>query len=121
MAKIDTEIRPQSVEISFGTLFSVREFGKETKRVDVVVDVGEDDYFIAGQTHKRSGKFAFSIPGTAGNDNFGRKVGKLSVDEVMEAARLGATAQGYELDEHQVEYLKNASRKPARVLILNRS
>jgi len=36
----------QSVKISLGTLFTVRVSGKETERVDVITDIGEEGYFL---------------------------------------------------------------------------
>lgn len=112
--------RPKSVEIAFGTLFTVRRFGVETPRIDCITDVGEDTYFCAGQVQKSTGgKDKLNHVGTGGPENFGTIVGQMSLTEVIEAFREGAR-DGWVFNDSMETILRESALKAPRVLILNR-
>lgn len=66
-------------------LFRVR--GEERERLDVVVDVGSDDYFDAVNIEKRGNGYAvLGLPGTADKENIENLTGeRLSLDELKQA------------------------------------
>lgn len=115
----EEEPNQSSVEISFGTLFTVITHGIETDRVDCIIDVGEDNYFFAGPvTESASGKKKMAHVGTGGPRVFGKIVGQMSLDEVIEAFKEGARNGWVFTDEMEVELRKGAN-KESRILLLN--
>ncbi|GEM_PF-5440410 len=117
---VENENQAETVEISMGTLFTVRSFGKVTKRVDVITDIAESNYFYSAQLQKDSDGVYFGIGGTGGPEVFGRVVGQMSPEEVIEAAKLGARKLGYEYTQGQIDYLLTSAQKGTRSLSLNR-
>lgn len=120
MVERRVERKIQEAEISQGTLFTVREFGKETERVDVIIDIGEDDWFESARIRfTEDRRMMIGIGGTGGPDNFGKVVGQLTAEQILEAARLGTKVlYGYELSDNQVNLYKEAALRGSRKLVL---
>lgn len=119
MVESKKEKEVKQVEISFGTLFKVKQFGKETDRVDVVIDTGEKNYFFAAEVLTNDeGERIWWPSGTAGLDNLGKIIGQMTPEEVIEAKRRGCRRLGYEMSKEEFEILHEYSRKGPRVLIL---
>ncbi|HEX8923591.1 MAG TPA: hypothetical protein VF828_02560 [Patescibacteria group bacterium] len=109
----------ESVEISFGTIFRVKSFGRVTDRTDVIIDVGKDTWFIAVNLAQENEGYTFiGFPGTANPEVFGIPVGRLTPEEVLEAAKKGAIRLGYELGESQINHLRTNSTVSPRQLKL---
>ncbi len=117
---VEAEVQPNSVEISFGTLFTVRSFGKETKRIDCITDIGEDSYFYAGQVLKsKNSRNKIVHTGTGGPEVFGRVVGQMSAEEVIEAFREGAR-DGWVFTDIMEASVRESAQKGSRTLLLDR-
>lgn len=111
------ETKESEVTIGFGTLFEIK---RVPNRVDVVLDVGEEDWFSSAKIiETKEGKKALSMVGTAGPDNIERITGQLSFDEVIAAFGEGTKMRGYELSNEERELLEKYSRKKPRTLKLN--
>ncbi len=107
------------MNISFGTLFEANKkstLGKD--RTDVVVDVGEADYFYIAGTFQKEGQIAFSLQtgvGTAGRENVERITGQLTLDEMIDAANRGSLEKmGRKLDEGEITSLKGLATRGER-------
>ncbi|MEK7565793.1 MAG: hypothetical protein AAB506_01985 [Patescibacteria group bacterium] len=86
------------VEINFGTLFRVLEWEKPTKRIDVITDVCQDDWFEAGNLKFNKKGEAFLSPvgyGTGGPEVFSEIVGRMDPDAVIEAVERGWVEFGH--------------------------
>ncbi len=115
---IKEEPQPEQVEISFGTLFTVKKWGEETDRVDFVIDIGEKNYFFAASLQEdNEGRFWWSC-GTAGPENFGRVVGQLTIEEVIEGKKRGCQKFGYEISDKELEILRESAKKGSRIINL---
>jgi len=100
------------IEISFGTLFKVKNY---PDRTDVVINTGKDDYFEAARLHKtEDGKDTFFWSGTAGPENIEELAGKLTPEQVFEAYKNGAKRVGIELPEEFMQILIKYSQKGPR-------
>jgi len=118
--------KPKSVEISFGTLFSVRELGEEIGKINVIIDVGgqeknlgEEDYFHVGCIGQdEHGNRLIKSYGTDGPESFGEIVGQMSLKEIIEAARRGDQTSGYGFTDEQ--RFRELARKGSRRLLLDR-
>ena len=118
--RTEVEIRPKTVQISFGTIFTVRSFGKETNREDCFIDIGEDNYFYAGQlTKSKRGKPKLVHTATGSPEVFGRLVGLMSTEDVIEAFREGAR-DGWIFTDVMEGYVRQSAQKGSRMLLLNR-
>ena len=116
--RVEAESQPESVQISFGTLFTVLRFGIATERVDCITDIGVDTYFHAGQVSKsKRGKDMIVFTGTGGPEVFGEVVGQMPVEDVVEAFREGARdgGEGVFTDETERRLMESA-RKGVRSL-----
>lgn len=109
-----------SVSISFGTLFTVICDGIETERVDVIVDIGIGDNFLTYQVEQDNEGIFLVGGGTASSKEFGVKFGKLSSNQVVNAAILGAKKSGKSFTPLDIDYFKKAARKGTRTLELKR-
>lgn len=118
--KPNKEQSPIQVPISLGTLFTVWENGNESPKVDIVLDIGEPDGdFESAQIHNEGGKQYFGIGGGRGAEDFGHKVGQLTLSEVIEAAKLGAKKTGISF-EGMEKILMRYAHKGTRILKINR-
>ena len=105
----------RSVTISFGTLFSV--IGTSDKsRVDVVIDIGEGDWFESARIHKTNEGRMFKGVGTVELKAFGQVLGQLTNNEVIEAARLG---WGKHFSKEMQDDLEQLAQKGSREIVLS--
>ncbi len=105
----------RSALIAFGTMYEVL---SEEGRVEVIVDIGNNNWFGAATVVRdETGYRMLSYPGTSGPEVFGRIVGQLTPEQVIEAARKHAVDQGYELPERSLNYLLENSKVPSRILL----
>jgi hypothetical protein len=112
--KREQENGSQTVQISFGTLFEVL---TEPDRIDVIVEVGENNWFEAARVvQDETGYRLASYPGTGGPEVFGKLVGQLTADQVIEAAKKHALDHGYELPDESLKYFLTNSQVPPRIL-----
>lgn len=80
------------IEIGFGTLFRAAE---NSDRVDVIINVGRGNWCSAAELIETSdSEKCFFIPGTATKDDLGEIIGRMSYEEMMKAAELGAKRAG---------------------------
>lgn len=114
--KLEKE-QPNSVEISMGTLFKIRVDGKVTRKVYVINDIGNGDYFDA-MILKRNKKGERYILGgsTFRSEDFGERAGQMSPEEVIEAAKLGAEKMGYVLSQRELDILLESAKKKPRTI-----
>lgn len=85
-------MKQRSVEIKFGTLFRVREFGKPTDRIDVITNVCEGNYFFSNRVKYDETGELFLSPvgfGTEGPEDFVEVTGQMLPDEVVKAIERG--------------------------------
>lgn len=105
----------RNIEIGFGTLFKV---SGEENRIDVVINVGKKGWFSTAElSNTEDGKKSFFLAGTGGKENIDRIVGKMSVEEVIEAAEIGSKRMGIgELPKVMRDILIKYSRSKPRTL-----
>lgn len=112
--KREFENSQKRVQIAFGTMFEV---STEPDRIDVIVEVGEDNWFEAARVVRDdTGYILASYPGTGGPEVFGKAVGQLTADQVIEAAKKHALEHGYELPEESLNYLLENAKALPRIL-----
>lgn len=90
-------MKRRSVEIRFGTLFRVLEWGKPTDRIDVITDVGKSSYFFSAKVLHDEEQKPFISPtgyGTGGPENFSEVVGQWSAEELEQAIKRGWALNG---------------------------
>lgn len=101
--------KPKSVEIFFGTLFSVRGLGEERKKVGVIIDVGEEEanvgegsfFHIGSVVEDRDGNRMIEVYGTGGPETFGEIVGQMSFEEIIEAAKRGDRSRRHKFTDEE--------------------
>lgn len=105
--------------IELGTTFKVlTKFAGGSDREDVVIGLGEENYFHAARLNStKDGKKWFFHAGTSDPEYIDNLTGKMSTQEVIEAAREGARQVGLEeLSLSMEEDLLLESRKGSRVV-----
>ena len=108
----ETEQSP--VHIQFGTVFTVV---GNPRRVDVVVDVGEDTWFMsAGSYNYKSRNYSFFHQGTSGRENINQILGHISLEEILAAANRGYTNKGLAFPPEVAQIYTEAAKKPPRIL-----
>lgn len=107
----------KSVEIFFGTLFRVLEWGKPTERIDLITDVCESSYFESCRI-KFNEKGELFVPpvgfGTGGPEIFSEAVGRMDPDAVIEAIERGWAEFGHPIPDElrkKFQQRKNGKRK----------
>lgn len=109
--------RPESVEISFGTMFTPL---GEDGRIDVITDIREGETFSARRLFEDDqGKYLNWLSGTGDSQVFGQKVGQMNPDEVIEALNQGylrVLRKG--ISEKQRLHLTELSKKAPRTITL---
>ena len=109
------------VEISCGTLFKVREDGKETERIDVITDIGKGDIFSSSRLFEDTeGRYFCYMVGTAESKLVARIVGQLSFRETAAMARLGNKKFAWEFTNEDLDSLRSNFAKGKRLLMLKR-
>jgi len=113
------ETKELEITIGFGTLFEVKEV---PNRVDVILDVGEENWFAAARIMEtEEGKKGLAIAGTGVPEYIEKITGELSFDEVIALYKEGARYRGVELSDEERKLLEEYSRKKPRTLRLNNS
>lgn len=109
--------RPESVEISFGTMFVPKpEYGEG---IDVITDIGESTTFESFTLFEDAeGKYLYLSGGTGGANIFGEKIGQMTPEEVIEAFSQGYRRMGRELSAKHMSLLQEGAKKGSRILLL---
>lgn len=105
----------RGIEISFGTIFKAAGY---EDRLDVITDVGEGESFSSACLHvTENGERWFLQGGGGSRNNIEKIVGQLTLQEVIEALRLGIKQIDLpELPEGAEESLEKSSRANPRIL-----
>lgn len=105
------------IEIAFGLMFKVK---NEPGRTDVVIDVGKENYWDAARVYLTADGYLIPpMAGTAGPDNYEEKVGRLTLQEILDAAEKGAQKRwGQSLPQEMRTILEKSSKGKSRRLRL---
>ena len=105
----------RGIKVSFGTLFNV---AGEDGRVDVVINTGVEGWCSsAALRENEKGEKSFFLAGSTSRGNIREIIGSMTVEEVLQAAELGAKRAGLKkLPEEMREMLIEYSKAEPRVL-----
>lgn len=116
---IDKE-RPESVEIRFGLVFTIIEFGTEAITQQVIIDIGEGNSFSCASLYFEKATRLLGQVGTLDSDKFFQVMGQLSPEEVIKAAERGARFLEFPFTEETKRWYEEMAQKGSRILDLRK-
>jgi len=102
----------KEVEIGFGTLFSVKNF---PERTDVVINIHPDGAFDAAELCQDKNKNLYlGTPGSSGSEYIEETTGRMTLADVVKAAKLGSNTGFYRVTPELIQSLVLNSKKPSQ-------